>query len=59
MFQDNTKGEIRTLAKKNIKILGNLSANSTQLGGKIDITAEKVKLEKTKIEEKVITKEEK
>ena len=45
-------GEIRTLAKKNIKILGNLSANSTQLGGKIDITAEKVKLEKTKIEAK-------
>ena len=32
-------GEIRTLAKKNIKILGNLSANSTQLGGKIYITA--------------------
>ena len=45
-------GEIRTLAKKNIEILGTLSANSAQLGGKIDITAEKVKVEKAKIEAK-------
>ena len=35
-------GQIRALAKKRNKISGNLVANSNQIGGNIDITAEKV-----------------
>ena len=34
-------GQIRALAKKTNKISGNLVANSNQIGGNIDITAEK------------------
>ena len=45
-------GEIRTIAKKSNKISGKLIANSSQIGGKVDITAEKVEVESAKIEAK-------
>ena len=45
-------GQIRALAKKSNKISGNLVANSNQIGGNIDITAEKVYLASANIEAK-------
>ena len=40
------------MAKKSNKISGNLVANSNQIGGNIDVTAEKVDLASANIEAK-------